>query len=345
MEFQRNVPLAAFTTFEIGGPAAWFAEARNEADVEAAVAFAHARSLRLFVLAGGSNVLISDAGFNGLVLHIALRGIEQHGTLLSAAAGEDWDAFVARTVDAGLAGVECLSGIPGTVGGTPVQNVGAYGQEVSRTIRTVRVFDRNEQRWHELANEDCGFAYRRSRFNLGADRDRFIVTRVTYELQQNAPLTVKYADLQRYFASQGSAQPTLRQVRDAVLAIRLGKGMVVTPDNPERRSAGSFFKNPVIASASLARVAAAVQVPEEDVPRYPAADGEVKLPAAWLLDRAGFVKGYRQGAAAVSTRHTLALTNQGGASAADVTALRDTIQRRVRELFGITLEPEPVWVA
>ncbi len=241
--------------------------------------------------------------------------------------------------------MECLSGIPGTVGGTPVQNVGAYGQEVSRTIRNVRVFDRNEQSWHELANSDCGFAYRRSRFNQGADRDRFIVSRVTYELEQNAPATVRYADLQRYFQVQGITEPTLGQVRSAVLGIRLGKGMVITPDNPERRSAGSFFKNPVIAISALARVASAVHVPETDVPHYPAAEGEVKLPAAWLLERAGFVKGYRQGAAGVSTRHTLALTNQGGATAADVTALRDTIQRRVCELFGITLEPEPVWVA
>lgn len=345
MEFQQNVPLAAYTTFEIGGPAVWFAEATTESDIETAVAFARERGLRLFVLGGGSNVLVSDAGFGGLVVHIALRGVEQQGNLFSVAAGEDWDAFVARTVDADLAGVECLSGIPGTVGGTPVQNVGAYGQEVSRTIRMVRVFDRTEQRWLEFANEDCGFSYRRSRFNQGPDRDRFIVGRVSYELRSDAPATIRYADLQRHFAAQGIAEPGLRQVRAAVLAIRLGKGMVITPDNPERRSAGSFFKNPIVAASALPRVAAAIHVPEADVPRYPAADGEVKLPAAWLLERAGFVKGYRQGAAAVSARHTLALTNQGGATAADVTALRDSIQHRVRELFGITLEPEPVWVS
>lgn len=345
MEFQQNVPLAAYTTFEIGGPAAWFAEALTEADIETAVAFAIERGLRLFVLGGGSNVLVSDSGFDGLVLHIALRGMEQQRSLLSIAAGEDWDAFVARTVDTGLAGVECLSGIPGTVGGTPVQNVGAYGQEVSRTIRRVRAYDRLERRWLNLANADCGFAYRRSRFNQGADRDRFIVSRVTYELRPDAPASIGYADLQRHFAAQGIANPSLRQVRAAVLAIRLGKGMVITPDNPERRSAGSFFKNPIVPASSLARIAAAVHVPEADVPRYPAADGEVKVPAAWLLERAGFVKGYRRGAVAVSSRHTLALTNQGGASAADVTALRDAIQRRVCELFAVTLEPEPVWVS
>jgi UDP-N-acetylmuramate dehydrogenase len=345
MEFRQHVSLAPFTTFEIGGPAAWFAEATTESDIEAAVDFAADRKLRLFVLGGGSNVLVSDAGFDGLVLHIGLRGVNHNGSVLSAGAGEDWDALVARSVDAGLAGIECLSGIPGTVGGTPVQNVGAYGQEVSRTIRSVRVFDRTTRQWVDLGNADCGFAYRRSRFNQGPDRDRFIVSRVIYALEQNVPAAVTYADLKHHFKSQGVGEPCLQQVRDAVLHIRLGKGMVVTPDNPERRSAGSFFKNPVVPALKLPHIAEAARIPEAELPRYPAGEGEVKLPAAWLLERAGFVKGYRQGVAAVSTRHTLALTNQGGATAADITALRDTIQARVRELFGITLEPEPVWVA
>lgn len=345
MEFRQHVLLAPFTTFGIGGPAAWFAEAVSDADIEEAVSFAQQRGLRMFVLGGGSNVLVADEGFDGLIMHIASRGVEQQGPVLTAAAGEDWDALVARSVDAGLAGIECLSGIPGTVGGTPVQNVGAYGQEVSRTITVVRAFDRRAHQWVELETSLCGFAYRRSRFNQGPDRDRFIVSRVSFRLQQDVPAAVAYADLKRHFAERSIAQPTLRQVRDAVLSIRLGKGMVVTSDNPERRSAGSFFKNPVVGEGELPRIAAAVHVSEPEVPRYPAAAGEVKLPAAWLLERAGFVKGYRQGAAAVSTRHTLALTNQGGATAADITALRDTIQSRVRELFGIALEPEPVWVA
>ncbi|MFL6427069.1 MAG: UDP-N-acetylmuramate dehydrogenase [Acidobacteriaceae bacterium] len=345
MEFRQQVSLAPYTTFEIGGPAAWFAEATREADIEAAVEFAADRKLRLFVLGGGSNVLVSDAGFDGLVLHIALRGVDHNGSVLSAAAGEDWDALVARSVDAGLAGIECLSGIPGTVGGTPVQNVGAYGQEVSRTIRNVSAFDRTTHQWVDLDNADCGFAYRRSRFNQGPDRDRFIVGRVTYTLEENVPASVTYADLKYHFKNQGIADPCLQQVRDAVLRIRLGKGMVVTPDNPERRSAGSFFKNPVIPSAKLPQIAEAAHIPEVEVPRYIAGTEEVKVPAAWLLEHAGFVKGYRHGAAAVSTRHTLALTNQGGATAADITALRDTIQARVRDLFGISLEPEPVWVA
>jgi UDP-N-acetylmuramate dehydrogenase len=345
MEFQQHVSLAPYTTFEIGGPARWFAEAVTEADIEAAVGFADARKLRLFVLGGGSNLLVSDAGFDGLVLHIALRGVHHDGDTLSAAAGEDWDVLVARSVDAGLAGIECLSGIPGTVGGTPVQNVGAYGQEVSRTIRTVRAFDRTTRTWADLDNAGCGFSYRHSRFNQGPDRDRFIVSRVTYQLALNAPAAVMYADLKQHFKNQQIAQPCLQQVREAVLSIRLGKGMVVTADNPERRSAGSFFKNPVVPASHLPRVAAAANVPLSDVPRYPAGGEAVKLPAAWLLERAGFVKGYRMGAAAVSTRHTLALTNSGSATAADITALRDAIQSRVHDLFGISLEPEPVWVA
>jgi UDP-N-acetylmuramate dehydrogenase len=343
MEFQQNVRLAPYTTFDIGGPAVWFAEAATEVDIEAAVRFAESRGLRLFVLGGGSNVLVSDAGFDGLVLHIGLRGVEQKGAVLSAAAGEDWDVLVARSVDGGLAGIECLSGIPGTVGGTPVQNVGAYGQEVSRTIRIVRAFDRLQHRWVELSDAECGFAYRRSRFNQGADRDRFIVSRVTYELMENAPAAVTYADLKQYFKDCG--KPSLRQVRDAVLQIRLGKGMVITANNPERRSAGSFFKNPVVAASTLPGVAAAAGVSEAEVPRYPAGADQIKLPAAWLLERAGFAKGYRRGAAAVSSRHTLALTNHGGATAADITALRDAIETRVRERFGISLEPEPVWVS
>jgi UDP-N-acetylmuramate dehydrogenase len=344
MEFQQNVSLAPLTTFEIGGPARWFAEATTEADIEAAVDFARDRKLRLFVLGGGSNLLVSDAGFDGLVLHIALRGVDLAGPALSAAAGENWDALVSRSVLEGLAGMECLSGIPGTVGGTPVQNVGAYGQEVSRTIRSVRAFDRTSRIWVDLSNAECGFSYRRSRFNQGPDRDRFIVSRVAYQLEANAPAAVMYADLKHHFKNLGIAQPGLQQVREAVLKIRLGKGMVITPDNPERRSAGSFFKNPVVPTSQLSHIAVAANIPESDVPRYPAGAEDVKLPAAWLLERAGFVKGYRLGAAAVSTRHTLALTNNGNATAADITALRDTIQSRVRELFGISLEPEPVWV-
>ena len=345
MEFTQHVPLAPFTTFHIGGPAGWFAEAVTEADIEAAVAFAAERGLRLFVLGGGSNVLVSDVGFDGVVLRIALRGVRQQGTVFEVAAGEDWDALVAESVDAGLAGMECMSGIPGTVGGTPVQNVGAYGQEVSRTIRSVRAFDRKASTWVELSNAECHFAYRSSRFNHGDDRDRFIVSKVIYELQQNVPAAVAYADLKRYFADHQIAEPSLQQVREAVLSIRLSKGMVVTPDNPERWSAGSFFKNPVVPSAALDAIAGAARVAAAEVPRYAAGDGRVKLPAAWLLERAGFVKGYRQGAAAVSTRHTLALTNQGGATAADIVALRDAIQARVETMFGVHLEPEPVWVA
>jgi UDP-N-acetylmuramate dehydrogenase len=247
-------------------------------------------------------------------------------------------------VAANLAGLECLSGIPGTVGGTPVQNVGAYGQEVAGTIRSVRAYDRRAAQWVELGGDECGFGYRRSRFNHGPDRDRFIVSRVSFSLRENGAAAVTYADLRQCFAARGVSNPSLAEVRDAVLAIRLSKGMVVSPENPERRSAGSFFKNPVIAADRLRAIAAACGIDADRVPRYPAAEGQVKLPAAWLLEQAGFGRGFRMGRAAVSARHTLALTNQGGATAAEVSALRDAIAGRVEEMFGVRLEPEPVWV-
>ncbi len=206
MQFLEDVPLAPYTTFQIGGPARWFAEAASEDDIAAGIAFARERELPLFVLGGGSNLLVSDAGFSGLVLHMGLRGIassELNGrSIVSVAAGEDWDGLVAYAVAAGLAGVECLSGIPGTVGGTPVQNVGAYGQEVSQTIVTVRAFDRKTTKFVDLPASSCGFSYRRSIFNT-TERSRYIVSRVDYALHRNAPANFVYADLARYFGARG----------------------------------------------------------------------------------------------------------------------------------------------
>ncbi len=229
MQFLEEVPLAPYTTFQIGGPARWFAEAVSEDDIAAGIAFAGERKLPLFILGGGSNLLVSDAGFSGLVLRIALRGIastpENGRSIISAAAGEDWDGLVAYAVAAGLAGVECLSGIPGTVGGTPVQNVGAYGQEVSQTIVTVRAFDRKTRQFVDLPASDCGFSYRRSIFN-SSQRERYVVSRVDYALHRNAPANFVYADVARYFAARNVAAPTLAEVRDAVRSIRAQKGML-----------------------------------------------------------------------------------------------------------------------
>jgi UDP-N-acetylmuramate dehydrogenase len=338
MQFLEHVPLAPYTTFKIGGPARWFAEASTEAEIVEAVKFARERSLPLFALGGGSNLLVSDAGFAGLVLRVALKGIAQAGDVFEVAAGEDWDGFVSRAVELDYAGIECLAGIPGTVGGTPIQNVGAYGQEVAETIVRVRALDLGTLQFAEFSNAECGFAYRRSVFNT-TQRGKYIVTRVTYALRRNGAPQIAYADLKRYF-KDGSV-PALREVSAAVREIRRGKGMYIVEGDADCRSAGSFFKNPVISAEQFARVAAAEDI---EVPHYPAAAGAVKLPAAWLLERAGFHKGYAMGAAGISSRHTLALINRGGAQAADVLALRDRIVADVEARFGIRLEPEPVWV-
>ncbi len=343
MQVLEEVPLAPYTTFHIGGPARWFAQAESEDDIAEGVAFAAQRKLPLFVLGGGSNLLVSDAGFPGLVLRIALKGIRQDRETVSAAGGEDWDGLVAFAVDAGLAGVECLSGIPGTVGGTPVQNVGAYGQEVAQTIVTVRAFDRTTLTFVDLPASSCGFSYRHSIFN-SSQRGRYIVSRVDYALHQGAPANVTYADLAKYFAARDNAAPTLAAVREAVRSIRAQKGMLIVAGDPDCRSAGSFFKNPVVPNTQLDVLANQLGVERERIPAYPATDGQVKLSAAWLIERAGFAKGYALGNAGISSRHTLALINRGGATAADVVALRDEIIRTIASRFAITLEPEPVWL-
>ena len=345
MEILENVPLAPYTTFKIGGPARWFAEAASEADILVAVSFARERGLPLFVLGGGSNLLVSDAGFAGLVLHIALRGIREHfdadTLVLQAEAGEDWDKLVSHAVSLDCAGIECLAGIPGTVGGTPVQNVGAYGQEVSERIVVVRALDLRSGMFVEMSGAECGFAYRESMFNTSA-RGQFIVTRVDYALTAGGSPTLRYADLQRQFQGAGKT-PSLAQVADTVRAIRRSKGMYLVDGDPDCASAGSFFKNPVVDEASLARIEAGG--PEgTKIPQYPAPDGKVKLAAAWLVEQAGFTKGYGDGRAAISSRHTLALVNRGRASAADVLALSERIVARVEEKFGVRLEREPVLV-
>ena len=341
MKIQENVPLAPFTTFGIGGPARWFAEATSEAETVDAVSWARESSLPLFVLGGGSNLLVSDAGFAGLVLRVALRGIESGSDagsrLYRAAAGEDWDAFVARAVEEDCAGIECLAGIPGTVGGTPVQNVGAYGQEVSETIGQVRVLDLESLTFREMAPAECGFTYRSSLFNSTA-KGRFLVTRVDYRLVPNGAAQLRYADLQKAFAA-GSA-PTLAEVAAAVRKIRRSKGMLLVAGDEDCRSAGSFFKNPVIPERDILEITARLGARP---PGWPAGEGFVKLPAAWLIEQAGFTKGFHLGSAGISSRHTLALVNRGGARAADVLALRDLIVARVSQL-GIQLEMEPVMV-
>jgi UDP-N-acetylmuramate dehydrogenase len=343
------------TTLGIGGPARWFAEATSEAEIVEAVEWARERDTPLFILGGGSNLLVSDAGFDGLVLRIALRGIDAGGIegkraraaarIYRVAAGEPWEACVERSTEDGCAGIECLAGIPGTAGGTPVQNVGAYGQEVSSVIERVRAYDRQAHAFVELGAQECGFSYRRSRFNT-TDRDRFIVTRVDYRLTPGGAPTLRYADVQRALESPhaSGAVPTLVEVADAVRGIRRSKGMLIVEGDPDSRSAGSFFKNPIVSEELFQKIAAQHNVPP---PRFPAGagsgdTGRVKIPAAWLIERAGFHKGYALGAAAISSRHTLALVNLNSASAAEILALARRIRDAVEAQFGIRLEMEPV---
>jgi UDP-N-acetylmuramate dehydrogenase len=340
MQLQEQILLAPYTTFGIGGPARWFAEARDEESLVEGVRFARERDLPLFVLGGGSNVLVADEGFPGDVVHIALLGIEQKGDVFEVAAGENWDGFVSLAIERGYGGLECLAGIPGTVGGTPVQNVGAYGQEVSGTITSVRVLDLHHLTFSELPAAACGFAYRRSIFNT-TQRRRFIVTRVNYRLRRDAHPVLSYPDLRRHFEDRAQP-PSLVEAAAAVREIRHAKGMLLVDGDPDCRSAGSFFKNPVVAEKVYDEIAAESSAP---VPRYVAPHGFVKIPAAWLVEQAGFHKGFTLGAASISSRHTLALVNRGGATAKEVLALRDRIVEGVDTKFHIRLEPEPVWVS
>jgi UDP-N-acetylmuramate dehydrogenase len=338
-----DVPLAPFSTLGVGGAARAFLRAESEADVVRAQEWCDRRNVPLFVLGGGSNIVIADQGFDGLVLQVALRGVtfahDGDDTLIHAAAGEPWDAIVAAAVARELAGIECLSGIPGCVGGTPIQNVGAYGQEVAETIASVTVFDRRDRRMAALTAAECEFAYRLSRFKT-RDVDRFVVCGVTFRLRRGH-ITVKYPDVQRYLEHAAITSPTLADVRAAVLAIRRGKGMVVDPSDPDSRSVGSFFMNPIVSIAARERVAS---IAGETPPAYTVDDAHVKVPAAWLIERAGFYKGFVDGAAGISSKHPLALINRGGATASDVLRLAARIKRQVADRFGVWLRPEPIFV-
>lgn len=329
-------PLAPLTTLRLGGPALELVEASTEAELAAAVRGA---AEPLLVLAGGSNVVIADAGFPGTVVRVATRGVQRDGDRLVVCAGEPWDPLVAACVADGLQGFECLSGIPGSAGATPIQNVGAYGQEVSETVESVRVLDRRTDEVRELSAAECGFRYRSSVFR---HRDRWVVLAVAFRLRRSERSgPVRYAELARALGIEVGQTAPLRAVREAVLALRRGKGMVIDPADPDSVSVGSFFTNPVLSvgefEALRARAGAAP-------PAWPDADGHVKTSAAWLIERAGFRRGHAHGRAAISTKHTLALVNRGGASAAELVGLAREIADGVRARFGVRLTPEPVLV-
>ena len=341
MNIQEKIPLAPLTTFKVGGPARWYAQAESEFEVAAAVDHARKHSLPLFVLGGGSNLVVSDAGWRGLVLHVGIKGISQRDDLFDVGAGEDWDGFVAHAISRGYAGIECMSGIPGTMGGTPVQNVGAYGQEVRDSIAAVRALDLQRGEVVDLAAGDCRFGYRKSRFN-SEEPGRFILLRVTYRLNPGGRPSLGYADLQKYFAERSVSDPDLQQVRDAVREIRRSKAMLIVEGDPDCRSAGSFFKNPQVTPYIYQQVVAKAN--GTNVPNWPGAQELVKLSAAWLIEHSGFHKGLSRGPVGISSKHTLAIVNRGGAKAADIILLKDEIQKKVFGEFGIELTPEPVMV-
>jgi UDP-N-acetylmuramate dehydrogenase len=346
MNIRENVPLAPLTTFNVGGPARFFLEATSIEEVRAGVEFARSRKLPLFVLGGGSNLVVSDSGWPGLVLKIAITGIDESShsgqTRFEVGAGEEWDRFVARAVARNCAGVECLSGIPGSVGGTPVQNVGAYGQEVSEVIESVLALDMNDGQLRELCREACGFSYRTSIFNT-SERGRYIIGRVTYALTPGGSPRLQYADLKRHFAGW-SKTPTLADVREAVRRIRAAKGMLITPGDEDCRSAGSFFKNPIVSAAQHQELEQSAAARNLQLPSYPALESQKKVSAAWLVEHSGFGKGYDGGRVGISRKHALAIVNRGEATTADIVALKEQIQQRVEEIWGVRLEPEPVFV-
>jgi UDP-N-acetylmuramate dehydrogenase len=346
MVIQENIPLAPLTTIKVGGPARYFIEAKTINEVSDAIQFARSRDLGLFVLGGGSNLVISDDGWPGLVLKIAIAGIEEHSGSdpagFDVGAGEEWDKFVALAVARNCAGIECLSGIPGSVGGTPVQNVGAYGQEVAETIESALAFDLRDNQVRELCKETCGFSYRTSIFNT-SERGRFIILRVTYALTPEGEPRVQYADLKKYFAGW-SGPPTLAETRDAVRKIRASKGMLLSPGDDDSRSAGSFFKNPILSPGQYQELSAHAAAKKLTIPSYPALDALKKVSAAWLVEHSGFSRGFGHGRVGISRKHALAIVNRGEATAADILDFKNEIQQRVEDIWGIRLEPEPVFV-
>jgi UDP-N-acetylmuramate dehydrogenase len=322
--------LAALTTLRLGGPAERLVEAHTEDELVAAV-----RERPRLVLAGGSNVVIADEGVPGTVVLVRTRGVARDGERLVVQAGEPWDELVAYCVGEGLQGFECLSGIPGSTGATPIQNVGAYGQDVAETVEWVRVYDRETDSVEVWDAGACGFAYRRSVFKY---RDRWTVLAVAFRLRESqlsGPL--RYAELARTLDVPVGGGAPLADVRAAVLGLRRGKGMVIDPGDPDSVSAGSFFTNPILAASEFEALPGSP-------PAFPEPDGRIKTSAAWLIERSGFGRGYGEGRAAISTKHTLALVNRGGATTAELMTLARAIAGGVREAFGVELMPEPVLV-
>ena len=349
---REQEPLAQHTTLGLGGPARYFHECTTEAELREALTWARERRLRVQIMGGGSNLVVVDAGFPGLVLKLAIGGIAlretTQGVELTAAAGVEWDALVRRVVERGWTGIECLSGIPGTVGATPIQNVGAYGQEIAETLVSVRCLERAGLTEVVFPRDQCEFAYRSSRFK-SRDHDHYIVLDITLRLYRDRLPQLRYAELAQAVRHHGELErlapaDAVSVVRNTVLELRRRKSMVLDPTDPNGRSVGSFFMNPVLSADAFERLVHRWGAAGEGdgIPMFPA-DGRVKVPAAWLIEQAGFRKGYRRGGVGISTRHALALVNHGGTTA-ELLALAEAIERAVYERFGVRLEREPVVV-
>jgi UDP-N-acetylmuramate dehydrogenase len=343
--YEHAVALAPYTTLRLGGPADHFYTADTDANLIAAIRDVEGHGDPLLVLGGGSNVVISDAGYRGTVVRIATTGVEIRDGLVSVAAGVPWDDVVAQTVDEGLSGIECLSGIPGLAGATPIQNVGAYGQDVSETVVMVDVYDRATKSMTVLDNADCAFTYRHSAFKDAAvdGAGRYIVTRVHFQLTDAGGLSapVRYKDLAAALGLEIGGRAPLKAVREAVLEQRRRRGMVLDPADHDTWSAGSFFTNPLLGAEEFAALEGRCETPP---PRWSEPDGRIKTSAAWLIEHAGFARGHGSGSATLSTKHTLALTNRGSATTADLLRLAAEVRDAVAARFGVTLVPEPILV-
>lgn len=347
MRICRNVSLASLTTLRLGGKATRLVTVESGPEAVEVVREADARGEPLFVLGGGSNVVIADQGWDGTALCMRSRGLETSNdgqrVLVTAQAGEPWGEFVDAMVAEGLAGVECLAGIPGLVGAVPMQNVGAYGQDVSETVVSVRAYDRDRHEMVEFSRDACSFGYRTSVFR---GTRRHVIVAVTFSLERASPSRpIRYAELAKALGVPEGARAPLEHVRSTVVELRKKKGMLLDPDDRDTYSAGSFFTNPILSEAELASLNARV-AQDDKAPIFPERDGRYKVSAAWLIERAGFAKGFTlpDGRVGLSTKHSLSLTNRGGATTADLVALARRIRDGVRERFGVTLENEPVFV-
>ncbi len=346
-ELAENQKLAPWTTLGLGGESRWYTRAQSEEDLLAALRWAKADKHPWMILGDGSNLVVGDAGFDGLTIHVDTRGIEvderSRDVILDVQAGESWDPLVALATRCGWAGLECLSGIPGRVGATPVQNVGAYGQDVSETISSVRVYDADQDEIQEWSNHDCKFGYRDSAFKRVAP-GRYVVLSVHFRLRRNGKPTVLYNELRHALGDDNDLEPGpagLERVRETVLELRRGKAMVIDPEDPNSRSAGSFFTNPIVDVPFAEELAKRFPTMPRFVVTSPTGEQRSKLAAAWLIERAGFEKGLRLGAVGISEKHALALVHYGGGSTNDLLDLAQRIRMGVHETFGVLLTPEP----